>query len=138
MLVRDRMYKDVAVISLTDSLSFARELMAQRKTRHLPVLSRGKLLGLISHSDLLRASPSPALTMEMGEVNYLLDRLPVELFMVGKVVTVAPSATLEEAARLMAENGIGCLPVVQGERLVGMITVTDILEAFSDPVPEEL
>ncbi len=107
--------------------------MQERHFRRLPIVDRaGKLLGMVSERDLLHASPSPATSLSVWEMNYLLSKLTVEQLMTKKnVVTVSPDQPVEEAARLMVEHTIGGLPVVdQDRRVVGVITETDIFKAF--------
>ena len=114
-------------ISLTD----ARSLMDREKVGHVPVLNKnGGLVGLITRADLLKAAPSSATCLDMYEISYLLAKLSVEKVMVKNVITVQDSEVVEEAARVMADQGIGCLPVMSGARLVGIVTDTDIFHFF--------
>jgi acetoin utilization protein AcuB len=113
------------------SLSEARSLMDKEKIGHLPVLNKNnELAGLITKVDLIKASPSPATSLDMYEISYLLSKLTVEKVMVKDVVTVQENEVVEEAARIMADRKIGCLPVMRGSFLVGMITDTDIFHFF--------
>jgi len=97
----------------------------------MPVLdSHGKLVGIVSAQDLLYASPSPASSLSVWEMNYLLAKLQVEQVMTRKVITVTEDTPLEEAARIMADNKIGGLPVVHDAKLVGIITETDLFKTF--------
>jgi len=112
---------------VAEALSF----MRQHNVRRLPILNKKrKLVGIISEKDLLYASPSPATSLSVYEVGYLLSKLKVEEIMTKNVVTVAPDAPLEEAARIMADSKIGGLPVVDGDRLVGIITETDVFKTI--------
>ena len=114
-------------LSLTD----ARLLMDREKISHLPVLNKSNtLVGLITKVDLLKASPSSATTLDMFEISYLLSKLNVEKVMVKDVTTVQENEVIEEAARIMADKKIGCLPVMNGSLLVGIITDTDIFHFF--------
>jgi len=114
-------------ISLTD----ARSLMDREKIGHVPVLNKNnELVGLITREDLLKAGPSPATSLDMYEISYLLSRLTVEKAMEKNVITVQEGETVEEAARIMADQGIGCLPVMNGVLLVGIVTDTDLFHAF--------
>jgi len=114
-------------LSLTD----ARSLMDREKIGHVPVLNKNnELVGLITKADLLKAGPSSATTLDVYEISYLLSKLTVEKVMEKKVITVQENEVVEEAARIMADNGVGCLPVLNGSLLTGIITDTDIFHFF--------
>jgi acetoin utilization protein AcuB len=113
------------------SLAEARSLMDREKIGHVPVLNKNsELVGLVTREDLLKAGPSPATSLDMYEISYLLSKITVEKAMETAVVTVQENETIEEAARIMADRGIGCLPVVNGGLLVGIVTDTDIFRFF--------
>ncbi|MBK8753894.1 MAG: CBS domain-containing protein [Candidatus Competibacteraceae bacterium] len=107
-------------------------LMRDRHIRHLPVARDGQLVGLVTHHDLERVSPSPVTTLSVGEANYLLGKLTAAQVMHTPVVTCAPDTLVEEAARLLRQEKIGCLPVVENGRLVGILTHEDVLDFFLD------
>jgi CBS domain-containing protein len=107
------------------------ELMLHRRIRHLPVVEGGRLVGIITDRDVRTAQPSPATSLSVQEMRYLLDRLTVRSLMTRPVITVASREPIAEAVRLMLENRIGGLPVMEGERLVGILTAADVLRAFS-------
>ena len=107
------------------------ELMLHRRIRHLPVVEGGRLVGIITDRDVRTAQPSPATGLSVQEMRYLLDRLTVRAVMTRPVITVASREPIAEAVRLMLENRIGGLPVMEGERLVGILTAADALRAFS-------
>jgi len=114
-------------LSMTD----ARSLMDREKIGHIPVLNKNnELVGLITRADLLKAGPSPATSLDVYEISYLLSKLTVEKVMEKKIITVQENEVVEEAARIMADNGIGCLPVLNGSLLTGIITDTDIFHFF--------
>ncbi len=116
-----------------DSMKTAMDILKDREIRHLPVLRGGdKLVGILSETDIKQASPSPATALEIREVYYLLDKVKVKQIMTRRPYTVSPDAPIENAALLMREKKIGCLPVVEKGRLVGILTETDILDAFID------
>ena len=85
---------------------------------------------MVSERDIKQASPSPATSLEIREIYYLLDRIKVRQIMTRRPYTISPSAPIEEAALILREKKIGCLPVVEGGKLVGILTETDILDAF--------
>jgi acetoin utilization protein AcuB len=93
---------------------------------------REKLVGIVTDTDIKQASPSPATALEIREIYYLLDKIKVKQIMTRRVYTVSSNASVEEAALIMREKKIGCLPVVDGGKLVGILTETDILDAFLD------
>jgi len=131
MLVRERMSQEPVTITSDVSVTDALRLMRERKIRRLPVLdSHGKLVGIVSDQDLLYASPSPVSSLSVWEMNYLLARLKVEEVMTRKVITVTEDTPLEEAARIMADNKIGGLPVMRDDKLVGIVTETDLFKIF--------
>jgi CBS domain-containing protein len=106
-------------------------LMRHRRIRHLPVLEDGRLVGIITDRDVRTVDPSPATSLGPGERHYLFERLTVRAVMTRPVITVTPRDSLAEAVRLMLENRIGCLPVLEDQRLVGILTGVDVLRAFS-------
>jgi len=108
----------------------ARQLMIQKRIRHLLVVDGPKLLGIVTDRDIRLNLPSPATSLSVWEVNYLLARMTVESAMTTSVVVVSPRHDAKEAASLMLDHKIGALPVVDGGRLVGIITETDLLRAF--------
>lgn len=130
MLVQDVMQTTVVTITPKTRLPEAMRLVRQRGIRHLPVVENGDLVGIVSDRDLKRAMASPATSLDVRELNYLLDRLSVAEIMTRAVVTIAPMFPVEEAARLMVEEKISALPVTEGGRLVGIVTETDVLELF--------
>ena len=108
----------------------ARQLMIDKRIRHLLVTEGPKLVGIIADRDVRLNLPSPATSLSVWEINYLLARLTVESAMTKSVVTVGPRRDAREAAQLMLDHKIGALPVVDGGSLVGIVTETDLLRAF--------
>ncbi len=133
MIVAKRMARNPAFVDENDSMKKAMDILKNREIRHLPVLRGGdKLVGILSETDIKQASPSPATGLEIREVYYLLDKVVVKQIMTRRPYTISPNASVEEAALIMRDKKIGCLPVVEGGRLVGILTETDILDAFLD------
>jgi len=131
MLVRELMTRDPIAVTHDTPVPDALRLMREKKVRRLPVLdSHDRLVGIVSDKDLLYASPSPATTLSMWEIPELLGRLKVEKVMTRNVITVGEQTPLEEAARIMADSKIGGLPVMNGEKLVGIITETDLFKSL--------
>jgi acetoin utilization protein AcuB len=131
MLVGDRMTKRPITITEDTGIDKALELMHSEKVRRLPVLNKqGQLVGIVSELDLLKASPSPATSLSIYELPYLLSRIKMRDIMTKDVVTVTEDTPLEEAALIMAENKIGGMPVMRGDKLVGIITETDLFKIF--------
>jgi acetoin utilization protein AcuB len=132
MLVEKRMKGNPITVGPQDSFRHAMNLIRQRGIRHLPVVEGNRLVGIVTDRDLRQASPSPATSLEIHELHYLLEKVKVRDIMTSPVVTATPEMPIEAAARLMLTHRIGSLPVLRGTALVGIITETDILSAFVD------
>ena len=133
MLVKDVMTKNPITVAMATSVPEAKALMTKQKINKLPVVDKsGALVGILTKNDLIKATPSDATTLDMFELSYLLSKLTVEKVMHKDVKTVNENETVEEAARLMADYGIGCLPVMKRELMVGIITETDLFHVFID------
>lgn len=130
MFVGERMSRPVVTIPPDMPVPDALKLMQRESIRRLPVVEDGKLVGIVSDKDLLNASPSQATTLSVWELNYLMGKLGVDEVMTKDVVTVNEDTPIEEAARIMADNKIGGLPVMQGGKVVGIITETDLFRIF--------
>jgi CBS domain-containing protein len=130
MKVKDIMVKEVATLDIDDELSLANDIMRLGRIRHLPVVSGDHLVGIISERDLFRSSLAQALGYRNQETREVMKTLRIKDVMVGKVITVAPDMELRDAVVLMVERKIGCLPVVQDDKLLGLITETDILMQY--------
>jgi CBS domain-containing protein len=107
------------------TLPEAHRLMLQCNIRRLPVVNKGKLVGIVTLGDIREAQASDATTLSIYELNFLLDRLTAKEFMAYEPVTISPDATIGDAAHLMLQHKIGGLPVVENGELVGIITETD-------------
>lgn len=132
MLVKDRMTPNPVTTTPETGILEALQLMRKHNVRRLPVLDKGKLVGIVTESELLRVSPSPATSLSVFEMNYLLSKMKVKEVMTPDPVTVTPDTLIEEAAVLMRENVVSGLPVVDKGQLVGIITETNIFDAFID------
>lgn len=131
MIISDYMSKNPICVSTDTSVTEARAIMVREKISKLPVLDKNSnLVGIITKNDLAKAAPSAATTLDIYEMGYLLSKLKVEKVMTKDPVTVSPDEVIEEAARIMDDKEIGCLPVVQDDVLVGIITESDIFKQF--------
>lgn len=134
MLVGAHMTREPIAVSQDTSFDRALTLMRERRVRRFPVVDASRqVIGIVSEKDLLNAAPSAATTLDQFEIPSLLSRLTIADLMSRVVICVTPETPLEEAARLMNDNKIGGLPVVDERRqLVGIITETDIFRAMID------
>lgn len=130
MQIEKWMNQEVVTVSPGDSFRTAMTLIRQKGIRHLPVVDGKRLVGIVTDRDLRQASPSAATSLSIHELHYLLEKLTVQHIMTSQVVTVRPEQTVEEAAMLLLGHRIGGLPVVRDGELVGIITESDILQAF--------
>lgn len=133
MLVHERMSKHPFTVTEDTPIAQALKFMRDNKVRRLPVLNKkGELVGIVSERDLLYASPSPVTSLSIYEIHYLLAQIKVGEIMTRDVITVSEYTPLEEAARIMADNKIGSLPVVRNGKLVGIITESDLFKIFTE------
>lgn len=130
MLVGERMKHPVITIPSDMPIVDALNLMKREHIRRTPVVKDGRLVGIVSDKDLLNASPSPATSLSVWELNYLISKITVNEVMTKKVLTVTEDTPIEEAARIMADNKIGGLPVMRNSHIVGIITETDLFKIF--------
>lgn len=131
MLVRDSMQREIVTVTPDDTLATALRLTRQHRTRHLPVVrAGGDLAGILSDRDIRLAMPSPLTTPDAERADFL-ERTAIAGIMSREVVTVGPEETIEDAAKLLYRHRIGSLPVIDAQqRLIGILTETDILHAF--------
>lgn len=130
MLVRDVMQSTVTTITTKTTLPEAVRLLRERGIRHLPVVEDGELVGIVSDRDLKRAMASDATTLAGSALAAVLDALAVRDIMTRAVIVAGPDFPVEEAAGMMVRKKISALPVMEGGRLVGIVTETDILQLF--------
>jgi acetoin utilization protein AcuB len=132
MFVKDCMSSPAVTVTPDTPFQIALKTMHEHRFRRLPVVDKnGRLAGIVSERDLLHASPSPASSLSVWEMNYLLAKLTVQQVMTRAIIITSPETPIEHAASLMVANKIGGLPVVdENDHVVGMITETDIFKAF--------
>ena len=131
MLVKGWMTSDVMTIDEDTSMMKASQIMKENNIRRLPVMHKGKLVGMVTDRDIKEASPSKATTLDVHELYYLLSELKVKDIMSKNVFTIGPEETVEKAAVKMLEHRISGLPVVNDKgKVVGMITQGDIFKVL--------
>jgi CBS domain-containing protein len=134
--IRSWMTSELITITPQTSLPEAQQIMLEHRIRRLPVTDRGRLVGILTLGDIREAKASDATTLSVYELNYLLDRLLVKDIMTPNPITIGPDEPVGEGARLMYENKIGGLPVVENGSLVGMITESDLCRLLMTQEPE--
>lgn len=133
MIVKDVMTKNPIFVSPETSITEAKAIMTKKNISKLPVLNKNnELVGMITKNDLAKAGPSDATSLDMFEIGYLLSKLTVDKFMTKKVVSVTEDEVVEEAARIMVDEQIGCVPVMKNSLLVGIVTESDLFHLFTD------
>lgn len=133
--MREKIQKNLITINPEASFFEARNLIHEKGIRHLPVIDKNnKLVGIVTDRDIREAAPSDATLLSVQELNYLLGKLKVSAFMTpkDKLITITPDALIEEAVQLMHDHKIGCLPVLEGDKLYGIFTETDALDHLVD------
>jgi acetoin utilization protein AcuB len=131
MLVGNRMAQPVITIRPDVPVQDALVMMRKEHVRRFPVVDEnGNLVGIVSESDLLNASPSEATSLSAWEINYLISKITVSKVMSKRVITIPENTPIEEAARIMADNKIGSLPVMRGSDLVGIMTETSLFKVL--------
>lgn len=139
LLVRDWMTPNPITIVPKTTLPEAHQLMKRSNIRRLPVVDRGRLVGIVTLGDVREAEPSDATSLSIYELSYLLSKLTVDKIMTRDPLTISPQASIREAAQVMLEHKIGGLPVMEGEQLVGVITESDIFRVLAqEPEPHAL
>ncbi len=122
----------VVRISADDTLWTVKEIMELASVRHVPVVHGGDLVGVVSQRDLLRASLSSVMGIEADAHESFLEKVRISDVMSREPISTTPDASIRDAARTMAERKIGCLPVVEGRELVGIVTETDVLRHYAE------
>ncbi len=129
--VRDIMQTGVVTVSAGDTLSTVEDIMTLGGVRHMPVVRAGALVGVVSERDLLRASLSNLTGFGQEERRAFLQVVEITRVMSAPPIVISPEAEIEDAARLLAEQRIGCLPVIEEGKLVGLVTETDVLRCIA-------
>ncbi len=133
MLIKERMTLHPLTMEPMASITEAHRYMKENNIRHLPIVRKdGRLMGLITRETLMKAMPSSVTTLSVWEMNYALSKVKARDVMVRDVITVEEDVAIEKAARIMAENKIGCLPVMRNGSLAGIITDTDMLSTLME------
>jgi acetoin utilization protein AcuB len=127
MRVRDLMTKNPITVDSETLVLDAQKIMAENNIRRLPVVDKGKLVGIVTMHDILMASPSPATSLSVYELNYLLAKMKVKEIMKKNPITVTPDTTFEEALRIGQEKKVGSFPVMENGKLVGITTESDLV-----------
>lgn len=134
MIVADIMTTNVVSIPSDTSLAQARRIMDAHRIRRLPVIDRGKLVGVVTKDALDRMGPSQLTTFSVHELGYLVNKITVKEVMRREVVTVTPDMTVEQAVDLAQSKGVGMLVVVQGDKIVGVATTNDFFYKILNPI----
>ena len=127
MRIRDMMKRNPITVDGDTLVLDAQKIMRENNIRRLPVVDKGKVVGIITKHDLLEAAPSPATSLSVHELNYLLSKMKVKEIMKKNPVTLTPDTPFEEALRIGQEKKIGSFPVVENGKLVGIATESDIV-----------
>lgn len=134
MYIRDIMTTNVVTIPSTTSIADARRIMAAHRIERLPVVDKGKLVGIVTARRLDQVSPSKATSLTVWELSYILEKTPVKEIMEKNVVTVSPDVTVEEAVSIAQSNKVGSLVVLEDNRVVGIVTTNDFFYRIVNPL----
>ena len=134
MLVKDIMTTNVVTIPSNMPVLEARSIMEAHKVRRLPVIDKGKLVGMITKGMTRRVTPSEATSLSVWELNYLMSKMTVKEVMKEVVVTVPPNCTVECAVSTAQERGVGALPVMEDNKVIGIVTTNDFFYKILNPI----
>lgn len=134
MLVRDVMTANVVTITEDATVYDAREVMRSHKIERLPVVEEGKLVGLLTKNEVLKALPSPGMARSIWEFTMILHKMKVKDIMKTQVITGDPDMTVESAVALAQHRKIGCLPVMENNKLIGIVTTNDFFYRILNPL----
>ena len=130
--IRDIMIAEVTTLQRNDSLQLVKDIMTLGRVRHFPVMDDDKVVGVVSQRDLYKASLGSVMKYGEKAQRAFLEGIVVKEVMSDPSITIAPHASVQEAARLMMEKKVGCLPVLEGAKLVGIVTETDMLKLVAE------
>lgn len=131
MTVKRMMKKNPITTTAETSIVDVADILKENHIHRLPVLDKkGKLIGVITEKDILHASPSPVSSLSVYEMPYMLSRLKVSNLMTKDVRTIDPDTTVEEAAKIMVDDDLSCLPVIEGDKLVGIVSKSDMFKVL--------
>jgi len=133
MYIKDIMTMNVITIPSNTSIADAKKIMEAHKIHRLPVVDRGKLVGLVTERGLEAYTPSKATSLSVWEIGYLLNKQTVEEIMEVNVITATPEMTVEEALAIGQKHGVGALPVVEDSRVMGIVTTNDFFYKVANP-----
>ncbi len=131
MKIRDIMSTNVVTVTEDTLVNDAKKIMEAHRIRRLPVMKKDRLVGLVTKHMLLEAAPSPATSLNIWELNYLLSKMNVKEIMVKNPFTISPDMPVEEALQLGQDKGFGAFPVVEDGRLVGVVTESDLVRMMT-------
>jgi acetoin utilization protein AcuB len=134
MLVRDLMVYNVITVPSDTYVLDAERIMEVHRIGRLPVVDKGELVGMVTKDDLIKASPSSTQSLDQRQLFQLLAKLRVGEIMKRDVITTTPDATVEKAVAIAQKNRVGCLPVLEGKRVVGIITGNDVFYKVVNPI----
>ena len=130
MYIKDWMTTDIATVKPEDTIPLAIKLMSEKKIRHLPVVEKGRLVGILSDRVIKDYLPSEATTLDIFEIHYLIGKVKIRKIMRSPVITATPDTPVEEAALLLHDHQISCLPILEGGKVVGIVTDKDMYAAL--------
>lgn len=134
MLAKDIMTRDVITITSDTYVLDAERIMEQNKINRLPVVDNGKLVGIVTKNDVLKASPTSTTPTNQRHLFYLMSKLAVKEIMKTRILTISPDTPIEKAVAIAQKNKVGSLPVVDGDELVGILTTNDVFYKILNPL----
>jgi acetoin utilization protein AcuB len=134
MLVRDIMTKNVIAITSDTYVLDAERIMEQNRIGRLPVVDDGKLVGIVTRNDVLKASPTSTTPTNQRHLFYLMSKLTVKEIMKTKILKISPETPIEKAIAIAQKNKVGSLPVVEGDKVVGILTTNDVFYKILNPL----